>query len=173
MEKIRVSMQALLSTPIRFSAANVVGAPNIYRRNQVWGKSGACERIFAGKSGDAAALARAREWWGGKGATPVKIVDDGTSVSAPATGLIWHIIYEECPQAEITPLCLECGTQPTMQVLKALRAEQWLTLHPDAPVAQAAGIKRGLRDAFYVDTAAWKEKIVDQARQAMLQALSL
>lgn len=137
------------------------------------GKSGACERIFAGKSGDAAALARAREWWGGKGATPVKIVDDGTSVSAPATGLIWHIIYEECPQAEITPLCLEFGTLPKMQVLKALRAEQWLTLHPDAPVAQAAGIKRDLRDAFYVDTAVWKEKIVGQARQAMLQALSL
>lgn len=137
------------------------------------GRSGACERIFAGRSADSAALARAREWWGGKGETPVKTLDDGTSVSAPATGLMWHMVYDECPKAEVTPLCLEFGTRPALRVLWALRAEQWLTLHPDAPANQAAAIKRDLRDAFFVDTTVWKERVVSHARQAMLQALSL
>jgi hypothetical protein len=46
-----------------------------------------------------------------------------------------------------------------------------LTRHPQAPAAQAAQIKQDLRDVFYVDSADWKEKVVNQAQQAMLQAV--
>ncbi len=135
------------------------------------GASGACERGFAGKSDDAAGLARARQWWGGDGATPIATFGDGSSVSAPLTGLMWSAVYDECPQAEITAIGMEFGTLPLKQVLQALRAEQWLTRHPQAPAAQAAQIKQDLRDAFYVDSADWKEKVVKQAQQAMLQAV--
>lgn len=38
------------------------------------GASAACERGFAGPGADAAGLARARQWWGGAGATPVTLI---------------------------------------------------------------------------------------------------
>jgi hypothetical protein len=130
------------------------------------------ERGYAGKSEDKTALARARAWWSGGGATPVTSLDDGSSVSAPLLGLMWLALYDECPHAEITAMAIEFGTQPALQVVQALRAEQWLTLHPQTDTAQAAQIKQDLRDAFYVDTPDWKNKIVEQAREAMLQAFT-
>ncbi len=134
------------------------------------GPSGHGERGYAGKSQDRAGLERARLWWDGAGTTPVKLLDDGSSVSAPLMGLMWFAIYDECPDAEITSLGMEFGTLSTMQVLKALRAEQWLCNHPQAGAVQAAQIRQDLRDAFYVDTLDWKEKVVRQALEAMLQA---
>ncbi|MFA6310158.1 MAG: M14 family metallopeptidase [Sterolibacterium sp.] len=136
------------------------------------GETGAGERGFAGRNDDPAALARAREWWGGNGATPITTFGDGTSVSSPLTGLMWGAAYDECPNAEITAIGIEFGTQPLMQVLQALRAEQWLVNHPQAPAALAIRIKQDLLDAFYVDTPDWKQKIVSHARQAMMQAFA-
>ena len=135
------------------------------------GETGHCERGFAGRGDDTAALARARDWWGGNGATPITNFGDGSSVSAPLTGLMWSAAYDECPDAAITAIGMEFGTQPLMQVLQALRAEQWLVNHPEAPAAQAAQIKRELREAFYVETPQWKGQIVEQALQAMAQAV--
>jgi hypothetical protein len=132
------------------------------------GEPSHCERGFAGRNEDTAALGRARAWWGGN----ITTFGDATSVSAPVTGTISGAIYDECPDAEITGIGMEFGTQPLMQVLQALRAEQWLTNHPRAPAAQAAQIKQALRDAFYVDTADWKEKMISQTLQAMRQAFA-
>ena len=137
------------------------------------GPCGHGERGYAGKSDDRAGLARACAWWGGGGATPVTSLDDGSSVSAPLLGLMWFALYDECPNAEITALAFEFGTLPGVQVIQALRAEQWLHNHPHAGAAQAAQIKQNLRDAFYVDTLEWKEKIVSQSREAMLQAFGV
>ena len=135
------------------------------------GPCGHGERGYAGKSEDQAGLARARAWWSGGGATPVTSLDDGSSVSAPLLGLMWLAAYDECPGAEITAMAIEFGTQPALQVIHALRAEQWLNLHPQ-DATQGAQIKQDLRDAFYVDTPDWKEKVVSQARAAMLQAFA-
>ncbi len=134
------------------------------------GPCGHGERGYAGKSSDQAGLARARAWWSGDGATPVTSLDDGSSVSAPLQGLMWLAAYDECPEAEITAMAIEFGTLPALKVVQALRAEQWLNRHPLADATQAAQIKKDLRDAFYVDTLDWKEKIVSQSRAAMLQA---
>ena len=134
------------------------------------GESGLGERIFAGPE-DAAALARARTWWGGGGATPITSFYDGTSTSAPLTGLMWTAIGDECPQAEYTGIAMEYGTLPILQVLQALRAEHWLHQHPEAPAEQAAQIKADLLAAFYTDTDAWRGQIISQARQAMFQAV--
>jgi hypothetical protein len=136
------------------------------------GASGACERGYAGRHDDSAGLERARRWWGGAGTTPVTVLGGSASVSAPLTGLMWSSVYDECSAAEITSIGMEFGTQPLLKVLQALRAEQWLTLHPQTDAKLAASIKQDLLDAFYVDSADWKEKIVAQARQAMLQAFS-
>lgn len=133
------------------------------------GPSGHGERIHAGGD-DAAALARARRWWGGGGATPVTSLHDGSSSSAFLTGLMWRAVDDECPQAETTGIALEYGTLPVRDVLQALRAEQWLHLHPEAPPALAAQIRARMRAAFYTDTDAWKGQVIAQARQALFQA---
>ncbi len=136
------------------------------------GETGESERTFAMKSSDAAGQARARSWWDGGGATPLKSLGDGSSVSSALSGLMWPAIYEECPQAEVTMMAMEFGTQGKMQVLKALRGDHWLYQHPEAGPERVAHIKKTLRDAFYVDTADWKEKIVSQAMQAISQGVS-
>lgn len=134
------------------------------------GPSGVGERIFAGRDDDAA-VARARQWWGGDGRTPVTSIYDGSSSSAFLTGLMWSAVYEECPQAEYTGIAMEYGTVPVMETLQALRAEHWLNLHPEAPAELAAGIKQRTKDAFYTDTGAWKEQILTQARESLFQAV--
>lgn len=134
------------------------------------GPSGVGERIFACKD-DQAALARARQWWGGNGATPVTSIYDGSSTSAFLTGLMWMSVYQECPQAEYTGLAMEYGTLPFPEVTQALRAEHWLNIHLDASPALARQIKQQMMDAFYTDTDVWKDRIISQARQALLQAV--
>jgi Protein of unknown function (DUF2817) len=129
------------------------------------GPSGHGERIFAGDD-DAAAVARARRWWG-----EVTSIYDGTSTSARLTGLMWASAPQECPQAEHTGIALEYGTVPLQQVLDALRAEQWLENHPEADIAVASSIKRQMRDAFYVDTDGWKQRVVEQGLEAARQAV--
>ena len=130
------------------------------------GPSGVGERIFACRD-DAAALQRARAWWGDK----ITSIYDGSSTSAPLQGLMWLSAYEECAQAEYTGIALEYGTLPVMQMIEALRADQWLETHPQAPEAQRVQIKRQMRDAFYTDTDAWKQRIAEQALDAAFGAL--
>ena len=134
------------------------------------GPSGHGERILASRN-DAAAMQRARAWWGGNGSTPVTSIDDGSSKSASLTGLMWGAIFEECPQAEYTGIAMAYGTVPFTDVLQALRADHWLHLHPEASPALQAEIHQGMRDAFYTDTDEWRAQIVVQARQAMFQAV--
>jgi hypothetical protein len=134
------------------------------------GPSGLGERIYAGRD-DAAAIARAGVWWGGKGATAVTSIYDGSSSSAFLTGLMWSAVYEECPQAEYTGIALEYGTVPLMETMQALRGEHWLHLHPQAPAELAAAIKLQMRKAFYVETGEWKDQILRQAREALFQAV--
>jgi Protein of unknown function (DUF2817) len=130
------------------------------------GPRGVGERIFACKD-DAAALQRAKQWWG----EDVTSIYDGSSTSANLSGLMWLAAYQECPQAEYTGIALEYGTVPLQEVLEALRAEHWLQKHPQTPVAQALQIKQQFRDAFYTDADDWKGMVVAQAREAMVQVL--
>jgi hypothetical protein len=125
------------------------------------GPIGVGERILACRD-DAAALKRARAWWGDK----VTSIYDGSSASAPLQGMMWLAAYQECPQAEYTGIALEYGTLPIMGMIGALRADQWLENHPETPAARREEIKRQTRDAFYVDTDEWKLQIVEQAIDA-------
>jgi hypothetical protein len=130
------------------------------------GPSGHGEHIYAGPVDDAA-VARARAWWG-----EVTSIHDGSSSSAPLTGMMWLAARQECPQAEHTGIALEYGTLPLAQVLDALRAEHWLDNHPEADAAKVAAIKRQCRDAFYVDTDEWKQRVVAQGVEAARQAVA-
>ena len=131
------------------------------------GPSGVGERIFACRD-DAAALARARAWWG----SGVTSIYDGSSASARLTGMMWMSVYEECPQAEYTGIAMEYGTVPIIEVVEALRADQWLENHPEADEAQARAIKQRMREAFYTDTEVWKKAVLAQAFDAARQAVA-
>lgn len=131
------------------------------------GPSGVGERIFA-CADDAAAYQRAKAWWG-QGITSIY---DGSSSSPMLTGLMWMAAYQECPQAQYTGIALEYGTQPPDQVLQALRGDHWLQLHPEAPDMLGQTIKQDLMNAFYTDTDAWRSQILEQAMDAMHQAVN-
>ena len=134
------------------------------------GPSGVGERIFACDDDDEA-LARARAWWDGGGATPVTSIYDGSSTSAHLTGLMWTAVYDECPQAEYTGMAMEYGTLPILDIIAALRADHWLHKHPDTPPETRAAIRRQMMNAFYIDTDEWRTQIVAQAREAMFQTV--
>ena len=63
------------------------------------------------------------------------------------------------------------GTVPVPEVIMALRAEQWMENHPEAPAEARAAVKQHFRDAFYTDTPLWKQQIVAQGREAAVQAV--
>jgi len=147
------------------------GAP---RRKLAWidlhtglGPAGHGEKIFAGPE-DASMFARAKAFWG----ADVTSIWDGSSTSAKLDGMLFNAALDECPDTEYTGIALEYGTQSYMDVLMALRARQWLANHQDADAGKRAAILRQIRDAFYVDTPAWKAMVYGQARAAALQALS-
>lgn len=131
------------------------------------GPRGHGEKIYAGRA-VAADVARAKAWWG----ADVTSFHDGTSTSAPLTGVTYNAAYEECPRAAYAGIALEYGTLPFRAVLAALRADQWLANHPDAPAAQRREIKRAIRDAFYQDADDWKAAVYLQARDAVRAALA-
>ena len=133
------------------------------------GPTGHGERIFACRD-DAQALARARAWWGPE----VTSIYDGSSTSAMLTGLMWNAVYEECPQAQYTGIALEYGTLSILEVIDALRGEQWLENHPEIDAVheeQRTAIKQRMRDAFYTDTEEWKQRVLEQAFDAARQAI--
>lgn len=134
------------------------------------GPCGVGERIFAGRD-DAAALARAKTWWAGEGATPVTSIYDGSSTSAKLSGMMWSAIEEECPQAQYTGMAMEYGTVPIEVTIESLRGDHWLHLHPEASVDLRKGIERAMKSTFYIDTDAWRSQVIVQARQAMFQAV--
>lgn len=128
------------------------------------GPRGHGELILAGR---ADSLPRARGIWG-----QVTSFHDGSSTSAPLTGNIWLAAYEEAPQAAYAGIALEYGVVPLRQTIDALRADQWLYCHPEAPSEQRDAIKRELVAAFYGDDDKWKADVVRQASGAALAFLT-
>ncbi len=130
------------------------------------GPAGHGEKIYSGPD-DAATLARTRAWWG----ADVTSIYDGTSTSAKVQGMLFNATLEECPGAAYAGIALEFGTLSFTDVLAALRARLWLANHPEADADRRESILRLHRDAFYIDTPAWKSMVFAQTRVAALQAM--
>ena len=130
------------------------------------GPHGHGERIFACTDAGQP-LQRARQWWG----KDITSVDTGSSQSVPLSGPIQMAIYEECPQAQYTGICLEFGTLPLPQMIAAMRADHWLALHPQAPAALQRSIREGMQQAFNPPSRAWQVRVWAQGLQAAEQAL--
>ncbi|MDQ6620746.1 MAG: M14 family metallopeptidase [Pseudomonadota bacterium] len=147
------------------------GAP---RRRLAWidfhsglGPQGHAEKIYAGHD-DPVELARARAWWGAE----VTSFHNGSSVSPALTGAMYVAAYEECPHLEYTGIALEFGTIALQDVFGALRADQWLHNHPDAPLPPGAAVAAAMRQAFDGGTAEWHAQVLRQGRDAVAAAIA-
>ena len=114
---------------------------------------------------------RARAWWGNE----VTSIKAGTSTSTPVAGPLIGAIEENAPGAEVTAIGLEFGTVELLDVLEALRGDNWLYARGlksglSMDFALARGIKQKARDALYVDTDDWKEKVYARAADVTLKA---
>lgn len=136
------------------------------------GPTGYGEPIYTGQ--DDVEAQRAREWYG----ADLTAVHAGNSASVVVSGPMinsvpgYFVGHKRAP--EVTSIALEFGTLPEEIVLDVLRAEAWLHAHGDVnfdtPVGRA--LKRRFRDAFYVDTDAWKRAIVDRGLEITGAALA-
>ncbi len=120
---------------------------------------------------DTPGFERARAWWGRE----VTSLTDGTSKSPPVTGPLIGSIEESLPSAETTSIGLEFGTVELLEVLDAIRGDNWLyarglKLGLSSDSALARDIKKKVRDALYVDTDDWKEKVYARGADFALKA---
>jgi Protein of unknown function (DUF2817) len=111
---------------------------------------------------------RARRWYGAAVTSP----SSGTSTSADIVGDGLAAAPVLLAHAEVTGMALEVGTQDTMTVLDALRADAWLHAYGDPMSEQGRAIKAQIRDAFYGDADDWKGMVAGQSLLAVRQTLA-
>ena len=109
---------------------------------------------------------RVRKWFGPE----VTSTHKGTSASAEVTGALPEVIRSLAPALQVAHLSLEYGTRPIFEVLTALRADHWLHAVPGRDTPLREQIERQMRDAFYVDTPAWKAAVYGRAADLVLRA---
>lgn len=105
----------------------------------------------------------------------VGLLDDD-AFAAKIAGSDVRVVFlhalSECPGVAYAGIALEYGTLPIMDVLKALRADQWLDDHPKASPETRAAIKALVRAAFHDDGPEWQRKVHAQAETAVQAALA-
>jgi hypothetical protein len=96
----------------------------------------------------------------------------GASAYAGSKGSILAGFQPQVDGVRWAALGVEFGTRERSQVTGAVRADHWLDVHGDAQSAQAREIKRNLRDAFYVEEDAWKQKVWERGRDVVATAIA-
>ncbi|MEH3118354.1 MAG: M14 family metallopeptidase [Methylorubrum populi] len=119
------------------------------------GRNGATEKMISAPQGSERTI-RADQWFGG-GITPV---GGASSSSASIEGDLMRSVPELIPHAEVSAVALEFGTKPSLQVLQALVADNWLHAHGDPLGPEAPAIKRRIVEAFFDDSDRWREAVV-------------
>jgi hypothetical protein len=121
------------------------------------------EPIFVGSD---AGFDRAKSWYGPE----VKKLDRGDAVSSMVSGDVSNAFRGPTHKRETVYAALEYGTKPDWEVLTALRADHWLHSVPNRPTRLRDDIKTNLRDAFYIDGAAWKAAVYGRAADFAFRA---
>lgn len=131
------------------------------------GPCGKGERILSARN-DEQGLADAKRIWG----PDITSFFQDSSVSATVTGAMLEGIRGEIPKAHFNGISIEFGTRELETVFNAMRAEQWLQINPRVSLRKAQRIRREMVDAFFVDTNEWKDQVVQQSREAIVQAIT-
>lgn len=111
--------------------------------------------------------ARAVAWFGAEAKSP----DEGTSASAAVVGVLVDAFPQEAPGAEVTSIGLEFGTHPILEVLHALRQDNWLHAHGDPTSAQGRDMKAYIRERFYPADDRWKDLVWARADEVVGRTL--
>ncbi len=112
-------------------------------------------------------LKRAMDWYDEDVTSPYL----GTSSSVELHGVNVFGMENSLPDKQLTVIALEYGTQPSLEVNQALRADNWLHLYGDVGSTKGQEIKRQVRDAFYQDADDWKQAIWNRAVETQRMAL--
>lgn len=136
------------------------------------GPTGYGEPLFPGPQNEV--FERAQRWYGPEvtytdGASATTGIN-GTSTSATVIGCVPEAFRSLASRAEVTLIALEYGTRPILEVLTALRADNWLHAIPHRETPLRQEIKQQIRGAFYVDTPAWKSAVYGRAADFVLRA---
>ncbi|MFO1273056.1 MAG: M14 family metallopeptidase [Rubrivivax sp.] len=110
---------------------------------------------------------RARRLWGASVTEPLL----GTSSSQEKWGLTEFGYERALSQADIAFVALEFGTYAPPRGAIALRDDHWLWQHGDPRGAEAAPIRRAMRDHFFPPFDDWQEMVLFRADQVFRQAL--
>lgn len=113
-------------------------------------------------------LGLARAWWGEDVTSPAS----GESASEVLGGNLREAVHAWCPAAgTVVAIALEVGTQPMPEVLTALAADNWLHQRGDPHSALGERIRGQVRDAFFLDDAAWQQRTIARALAVLDQAI--
>jgi hypothetical protein len=130
-----------------------------------WGNG---EPIFRGGTGPDV-LSRARTWYG----DALTVSEDGTSSSTPINGNTARAIAESTVDGQaLTAITLEFGTLSGLEVLDALRADNWLYLRENPADDLRRSIKKKITDAFYPDDEQWRRTVLARGREVFEQAFT-
>ena len=114
---------------------------------------------------------RLKDWIGDE----VTTTDDGSSSSAPLTGVNAVAIRDAAPRASHTIVTLEYGTLSVPEVLGSLRADCWLHTFGELDSDHGRAIKAEIRRCFYGDDDVWKTSIWQRAedtQRRMIEGLA-
>jgi hypothetical protein len=117
---------------------------------------------------DTPAYQRACAWYGSE----VSSTRAGDSVSAQVYGSLDSAIPAMFGDAETTTICVEYGTQSTLEVFFALRADNWLHAIGGLDHPSRAAIKAQVRAAFYPEADDWKAMIWERGKAVIGQAIA-
>jgi hypothetical protein len=111
---------------------------------------------------------RAQSWYG------ASLVPVGSQDSASANiGGDWISAAPKLlPRATVTAIAIEFGTVPPLQVLNALRADNWLHLHGDPTASWPGAIKADILGAFCLADDVWRGMVLGQSLAVSRQAVA-
>jgi hypothetical protein len=128
------------------------------------GPAGYGEPIYPGT--DLVEYFRVLRWFGLGVTSTVKGDSTSASVSASLANGVRTCAGSICS----TYIAVEYGTVPVMEVFKALRADNWFHAYSDQSDPRWGAIKKGIRDAFYVDEPWWKAAVYGRSVDMILRA---
>jgi hypothetical protein len=111
---------------------------------------------------------RAQSWYG----AAVIPVGSEDSASAQIGGDWIGAVPKLLAHATVTAIAIEFGTVPPLQVLNALRADNWLHAHGDPKVSWPGPIKSDLLGAFCLADDVWRGMVLGQSLAVARQAVA-
>lgn len=104
-----------------------------------------------------------KEWWGNE----ATYFDDGTSSSYLVLGDINIGVCQSLPNAKVAGITLEYGTVPKEDMIRAVRADNWLYVHGKVDSPQGREIKAQIRAAFYQEHDDWKQMVAERGHYVL------